>query len=142
MFQTHSHRQGSIELVNIEDLVPQDHLLRKIDATIDFSFIAEKTRPLYCENNGRPCVDPVMLFKMLFIGYLYGIRSERRLVEEIQMVVPLNLRRRFWPKHQENGLAPLEEEQWAPRRVLYPSVLLYFLPISIQTQRFFRWVCQ
>src|SRR5690606_35210057 len=49
------------------------------------------------------------------------------------------------PKHQENGLAPLEEEQWAPRRVLYqwsPSVLLYFLPISIQTQRFFLWVCQ
>lgn len=87
MFQTHSHRQGSIELVNIEDLVPQDHLLRKIDATIDFSFIAEKTRPLYCENNGRPCVDPVMLFKMLFIGYLYGIRSERRLVEEIQVNV-------------------------------------------------------
>jgi len=39
MFQPHSHRQGSIELVNIEDLVPQDHLLRKIDATIDFSFI-------------------------------------------------------------------------------------------------------
>jgi transposase len=87
MFQTHSHRQGSIELVNIEDLVPQDHLLRKIDATIDFSFIAEKTRPLYCKDNGRPCVDPVMLFKMLFIGYLYGIRSERRLVEEVRVNV-------------------------------------------------------
>jgi transposase len=87
MFQTHSHRQGSIELVHIEDLVPQDHLLRKIDATIDFSFIVEKTRPLYCEDNGRPCVDPVMLFKMLFIGYLYGIRSERRLVEEVQVNV-------------------------------------------------------
>jgi transposase len=74
-------------LVNIEDLMPQDHLLRKIDATIDFSFIAERTRPLYCEDNGRPCVDPVMLFKMLFIGYLYGIRSERRLVEEVRVNV-------------------------------------------------------
>jgi transposase len=81
MFQTHSHRQGSIELVHIEDLVPQDHLLRKIDATIDFSF------PLYCENNRRPCVDPVMLFKMLFLGYLYGIHSERRLMEEVQVNV-------------------------------------------------------
>jgi transposase len=41
--------------------------------------------PLYCEDNGRPCIDPVMLFKMLLIGYLYGIRSERRLIEEIRL---------------------------------------------------------
>jgi transposase len=60
-------------------------LLRKINETIDFSFIAEKCRPLYCQDNGRPCIDPVMLFKMLLIGYLYGIRSERRLIEEIRV---------------------------------------------------------
>ncbi|OYD06669.1 hypothetical protein CHM34_15300 [Paludifilum halophilum] len=87
MFQTNPNRQGNIEFVYIEELVPEDHLLRKIDETIDFSFIAEKTRPLYSPDNGRPCLDPVMLFKMLFIGYLYGIRSERRLVEEIQVNV-------------------------------------------------------
>jgi transposase len=66
-------------------LVPRDQLLRKINETIDFSFIAEKCRPLYCEDNGRPCIDPVMLFKMLLIGYLYGIRSERRLIKEIRV---------------------------------------------------------
>jgi transposase len=67
MFRTNTSRKFQPEVVNIEDLVPQDHLLRKINETIDFSFIAEKCRPLYCEDNGRPCVDPVMLFKMLLI---------------------------------------------------------------------------
>jgi transposase len=87
MFQTNPNRQGNMEFVYIDELVPEDHLLRKIDETIDFSFIAEKTRHLYSPDNGRPCLDPVMLFKMLFIGYLYGIRSERRLVEEIRVNV-------------------------------------------------------
>ena len=72
------------EFVTIDELVPQGHLLRKIDKYIDFTFIYEKVRPYYCENNGRPSVDPVMLFKMLFVGYLYGIRSERQLEEQVK----------------------------------------------------------
>ncbi|WP_456275017.1 IS1182 family transposase [Bacillus sp. AK031] len=77
--------QNEIEFISIEELVPQDHLLRKIDQYIDFSFILEKVRPYYCEDNGRPSLDPLVLFKMMFIGYLYGIRSERQLEKEIQM---------------------------------------------------------
>lgn len=77
--------QSELELICIEELVPADHLLRKIDKTIDFSFIYKKVEPLYCAHNGRPPVDPVMLFKMLFIGYLFGIRSERRLEQEIKV---------------------------------------------------------
>ena len=69
--------QNEIEVVMLEELVTQDHLLRIIDKYIDFSFIRDLTRDLYCNTNGRPAVDPVVLFKMLFIGYLYGIRSER-----------------------------------------------------------------
>ena len=69
----------------LEQLVPQDHLLRKIDKYIDFSFIRDLTRDLYCHTNGRPAVDLVVLFKMLFIGYLYGIRSERQLVKDIEV---------------------------------------------------------
>jgi transposase len=65
--------------------VPEDHLLRKIDKYIDFSFILDKVAPYYCENNGRPSINSIMLFKMMFIGYLYGIRSERQLEREIQM---------------------------------------------------------
>ena len=73
------------ETVNIEKLVPQDHLLRKIDKYIDFSFIKEITKEYYCENNGRPSIPPITLFKIIFIGYLFGIRSERKIFEEIQV---------------------------------------------------------
>ena len=69
----------------LEDLVPKDHLLRKVNQYIDFSFIKELTYHLYCHDNGRPDIDPVVLFKMLFVGYIYGIRSERRLVEEFNV---------------------------------------------------------
>jgi transposase len=74
-------------MVYIENLVPTDHILRKIDKYIDFSFIREITKELYCLDNGRPGIDPIILFKMLFIGYLFGIRSERQLVKDIQVNV-------------------------------------------------------
>jgi len=83
MFKPKRETQNEVEFVMIEELVPQDHLLRKVEKYIDFSFINEKVRPLYSENNGRPS-DPTMLFKMMFIGYFYGIRSERQLEREIQ----------------------------------------------------------
>jgi transposase len=76
-----------LELVSIDALVPKDHLLRRIERAVDFSFIREKAACLYCADNGRPAIDPVVLFKMLLLGYLYGIRSERKLVQEIQVNV-------------------------------------------------------
>lgn len=86
MFKPKRESQNEAEFVYIEDLVPEDHLLRKVDKYIDFSFIGEKVRPFYSENNGRPS-DPIKLFKMMFIGYFYGIRSERQLEREVQMNV-------------------------------------------------------
>lgn len=74
-------------MVTLEELVPADHLLRLIDRYIRFDFIREKTAHLYCADNGRPALDPVRLFKMLFIGYLFGIRSERQLMREIEVNV-------------------------------------------------------
>lgn len=85
MLKKRSGSQVKIEMVNIEELVPKDHLLRKIDKYIDFSFINEICKPYYCEDNGRPAIEPVIMFKMLFIGYLYGIRSETRLAEEVKV---------------------------------------------------------
>ena len=72
-------------MVTVDSLVPADHLLRKIDAVIDFSFIHELVCDLYCPDNGRPALDPVLMFKALFIGYLFGVRSERQLVREIEV---------------------------------------------------------
>lgn len=76
---------NQIRLISSElgDLITPDHFLRKLAAAIDFSFIYEIVAPLY-SSNGRPSVDPVMLIKMLLIGYLYGIDSERKLEEEIR----------------------------------------------------------
>ena len=85
MLVTGQNRQRKMEYVLIDDLMPQDHLLRKIDKYIDFSFINEICRPYYCKDNGRPAVEPEIMFKMLFLGYLYGIRSETRLVEEVKV---------------------------------------------------------
>lgn len=79
--------QTELEMVTLEQLVPKGHLLRLIDQHIRFEFIRTETESLYCANNGRPAIDPVVLFKMLFIGYLFGIRSERGLVREIEVNV-------------------------------------------------------
>lgn len=74
-------------MVTLEQLVPADHLLRSIERHIELDFIRAETVHLYSADNGRPAVDPVVLFKMLMIGYLFGIRSERQLVREIQVNV-------------------------------------------------------
>ena len=87
MLKESNGNQLKYEFVTIKNLVPENHLLRKIDKVIDFSFINEICKPYYCLDNGRPAIEPKTLFKMLFIGYLYGIRSERRLVEEVKVNV-------------------------------------------------------
>ncbi len=65
----------------------QDPLLRNIDKFRSFGFIRDKVRHCDCQGNGRPAIDPVLFFKMLFIGYLFGIRSKCRLVQEIHLNV-------------------------------------------------------
>ena len=67
-----------VEFVVIDQLVPKEHLLRKIDAVVDFTHLYEMVEPLYCEDNGRPSIDPVVLFKMVLIQHLYGLPSLRR----------------------------------------------------------------
>lgn len=77
--------QIKLHCITIEDLVPQEHLLRRIEAVVDFGFIYDKVRDLYCPDNGRPGIDPVILVKYLLVGYLYGIESERRVEQEIEV---------------------------------------------------------
>lgn len=85
MLKKAKQKQFAIEMVQLEQLVPDDHLLRKIDRYIDFEFISDKVSHLYCPDNGRPALDPVMLFKIIFLGYLFGVRSERQLMREIEV---------------------------------------------------------
>ena len=61
--------QPEFEFVCLEQLIPQDHLLRKINAVLDFEFIRKEVKHLYCENNGRPGIDPVTLFKAISMEF-------------------------------------------------------------------------
>lgn len=70
--------------VRMEEMVPENHLLRLVDKHIDLNFIRDKVKHLY-SHTGRPSIDPEVLLRMLLIGYLYGITSERRLCEELKM---------------------------------------------------------
>ena len=70
--------------INLEERVPQDHLLRRIAEVVDFSFVRRLTARFY-SHTGQPGIDPVVLFKMALLGYLYGITSERRLAEELRL---------------------------------------------------------
>ena len=72
-----------VEFVVIDQLVPKEHLLRKIDAAVDFTQLYEMVEPLYCEDNGRPSIDPMVLFKMVLIQHLYGLPSLQRTAEEV-----------------------------------------------------------
>ncbi len=83
----HQSRQMAMIFVDIESLIPETHLLRKIERMVSFDFIYDLLAPYY-PATGRPSVDPVSMFKMLLIGYLYGIKSERRLWRKFSSTSP------------------------------------------------------
>ena len=81
--------QLKLHMVTIEDLMPQEHFLRKLEAALDLSFVYEETSPLYSRKYGRPPIDPVVLVKYLLVGFLYGIPSERQIEQRVQTDVAL-----------------------------------------------------
>lgn len=70
--------------VRLEEMIPSDHILRRIQQVIDFTFIDRLTEPLY-SGMGRPSVPPQVLVRMMMVGYLYGLTSERRLCQEVHL---------------------------------------------------------
>src|SRR6202040_3215404 len=84
MMGQHSRSESLFYYFRIEDQVPENHLLRLLDRHISFDFVREKLKDSYSDT-GRPSIDPELLLRILLIGYLYGITSERKLVEELQM---------------------------------------------------------
>jgi transposase len=68
----------------IEDHVPEHHLLRLIDRYVNFDFVRERLKTFYSDT-GRPSIDPERLLRILLVGYLYGVTSERKLIEELRM---------------------------------------------------------
>jgi len=77
--------QSEILMTTMEELVPEDSLFRKVDKYIDFTFIYDEVKDLYCENNGRPSIDPIVLFKLVFIQAIDGIKSMRQTCKKIKV---------------------------------------------------------
>ena len=84
MMGQHDRSEALFYYFRLEDQVPENHLLRLIDKHISFEFVREQLKDSYSET-GRPSIDPELLLRILLIGYLYGVSSERRLVEELRM---------------------------------------------------------
>ena len=85
--QNADKKREQIQMFCMDDLVPQDHLLRLIDKSIDWSFIYDLVEEKYSPDQGRPSIDPVMLIKIPLIQYLYGIKSMRQTIKEIDVNV-------------------------------------------------------
>jgi len=84
MMGQHDRSEALFHYFRLEDQVPETHLLRLIEKHISFAFVRQQLKDRYSEM-GRPSIDPELLLRILLIGYLYGITSERKLVEELRM---------------------------------------------------------
>ena len=80
-------KREQMMMFSMDAMVPRDHMLRAIDKAINWNFIYDLVEEKYCADNGRPSMDPVMLIKIPFIQYLYGIRSMRQTIKEIEVNV-------------------------------------------------------
>ena len=85
MITINKNIQSEIVFMTMEDMVPEESIFRKIDKYIDFTFIYEKVKDLYCNDNGRPSIDPVVLFKIVFIQALDGLKSMRQTCKKIKV---------------------------------------------------------
>ena len=85
MLERSGDSRNEIKIVCMEDLVPKNHLLRKVEKAVVWEEIYPMCEEYYCADNGRPAVDPVVLVKMVMIQHLFGIRSLRQTVKEIQV---------------------------------------------------------
>ena len=74
-----------VQFVSLDDLVPKDHLVRKLENAIDWRFIYELVEETYSVDNGRPSLDPVTLIKLPILQYMFGIRSMRQTVREVEV---------------------------------------------------------
>ena len=117
--------------VSLEELVPAGHLLRRVAEAVDFG-VARRLTARFYSHTGQPSVDPVVLFKMALLGYLYGLPSERRLVEEIR----LNLAYRWFVGYDLDEAIPDHSVLSKARRRFGPTIYeAFFTDVVRQCER-------
>jgi transposase len=79
MQEVHVYQPKPVQYLDIEALIPKNHILCKKDKLLDLSFLRELTASYYCCNIGRSLVDPELFFRMIVVGYIFGIQYDRKL---------------------------------------------------------------
>ena len=106
---------------DLDKVVPAEHLVRQIDAVLDLSWVHGELRPCY-SHTGRPSIDPVLMIRMLLVGYLFALRSERRLCSEVQV----NLAYRWFCRLSVEDKIPDHSVSQRPRTPAQLRAFLYF----------------
>src|SRR5213079_223222 len=84
MGRREDHQVQFLYAFDLDKVVPPDHLVRQIDGILDLSWVHKELAPYY-SHTGRPSIDPVLMIRMLIIGYVFAIRSERALCRDVQV---------------------------------------------------------
>src|SRR4028119_519538 len=117
--------------VSLEELVPDGHLLRRVADAVNFG-VARRLTARFYSHTGQPSVDPVVLFKMALLGYLYGLPSERRLVDEIRV----NLAYRWFVGYDLDEAVPDHSVLSKARRRFGPTIYeAFFTDVVRQSER-------
>jgi transposase len=86
MYRRRSARQESCFIPgSLSDYVPEDHILRRVHAVLDLSWLGEEVRELYAEEVGRPCIDPEQAVQLMLAGFFHGVVQDRKLLREAQV---------------------------------------------------------
>ena len=109
---------------DLDKVVPPDHLVRQIDGVLDLDWVHKELAPYY-SHTGRPSIDPMLMIRMLIVGYVFAIRSERRLCSEVQV----NLAYRWFCQlgHRGSdtrpfGVQPCPARALSPERRVTPDI--------------------
>src|SRR2546429_7308788 len=108
MMGTKARNATPLSTISLEDLVPQDHLYRRLDQKLDLSFVREFVQETYAQR-GRPSIDPMVFFKLQLVMFFEGIRSERELMR--QAADRLSVRWYLGVRHVTQGSIPSETER-------------------------------
>lgn len=85
LHKNENNNTEQVQKVSIEQLVPKNHILRKIDRYIDFNFIYDLVEDKYSQTTGRPSIDPVVLIKLVILQYFFNINSMRQTIREVEV---------------------------------------------------------
>ena len=87
IYENEKNNTEQVQMVSVEQLVPKDHILRKIDKYIDFNFIYDLVEDKYSQTTGRPSIDPVVLIKLVILQYFFNINSMRQTIREKEELI-------------------------------------------------------